>query len=223
MYVGILAMGSSPQDRARRIIRKLKQSNPEAEVELDYSNAFELLVATILSAQCTDDRVNSVTPTVFARYENAQALAQANPRELEQIIRSTGFYRNKAQNLIRCSQRLVEAYKGQVPNTMEELTTLPGIGRKTANVLLGACFKQPAIVVDTHVKRVANRLGLTTSSDPTQIEYDLQALLPAKDWTDGAQCLLLHGRYVCVARKPKCRQCVIYQDCSWEGKQAVPC
>ena len=215
--------GSNLKDRARRMVKKLKRSNPEGGVELQHANAFELLVATILSAQCTDERVNSVTPALFARYTDPAALAQANSRELEKIIHPTGFYRNKAQNLIRCSQRLVEAYNSQVPHTMEDLTTLPGIGRKTANVLLGACFKQPAIVVDTHVKRVANRLALTTSLDPTHIEYDLQALLLPKDWTSGAQCLLLHGRYVCVARKPKCDQCVIYQDCTWEDKQVVPC
>ena len=214
---------SNTKDRARRIVKELKQANPSGTVELDHSNAFELLVATILSAQCTDERVNSVTPALFARYANAAALAQANSQELEKIIHPTGFYRNKAQNLIRCSHRLIEAYNSQVPHTMEDLTTLPGIGRKTANVLLGTCFKQPAIVVDTHVKRVANRLGLTTSLDPTHIEYDLQGLLVPKDWTDGAQRLLLHGRYVCVARKPKCEQCVIYQDCPWESKQVVPC
>lgn len=215
--------GSTPQDRARRIIKKLKRVNPAGGVELDHTNAFELLVATILSAQCTDERVNRVTPSLFARYANATALSQANLSELEGIIHSTGFYRNKAKNLIRCSQQLVEDYNSHVPSTMEALITLSGIGRKTANVLLGACFKQPAIVVDTHVKRVANRLELTTSSDPTHIEYDLQALLPSKEWTDGAQRLLLHGRYVCVARKPKCDQCVIYLDCTWEGKPAVPC
>ena len=216
-------MGVNLRGRVRRIVKKLRQSNPEAIVELDHSNAFELLVATILSAQCTDERVNSVTPALFTRYATVEALAQADPEELERIIHSTGFYRSKAQNLIRCSQRLVEAYNSQVPHTMEELTSLPGIGRKTANVLLGACFQQPAIVVDTHVKRVANRLKLTTSEDPTQIEYDLQALLLPKDWTDGSQLLLLHGRYVCVAKKPKCDQCVINLDCTWEGKPAVLC
>lgn len=207
--------------RARRIIKTLQEARPDAVVELDHSNPFQLVVATILSAQCTDERVNKVTPGVFARYSTPEALAQAQPRELETLIQSTGFFRNKAQSLIRCSQRLVEEYRGQVPQTMEELTTLPGIGRKTANVLLGACFSQPAVVVDTHVKRVANRLHLTESSDPTQIEFDLQALWPKADWTKGAQQLLLHGRYVCLARKPKCDQCVIFQDCLWEGKPVV--
>jgi len=214
---------SETQKRARRIVKKLRMAHTGVEVELDHSNPFELLVATILSAQCTDAQVNRVTPGLFARYPDAGALALADTSALEQIIHPTGFYRNKAKNLISCSQQLVEKHKGIVPNTMEELTTLPGIGRKTANVVLGACFKQPAIVVDTHVKRVANRLGLTRSADPTQIEYDLQALLPPEGWTAGAQRLLLHGRYVCVARTPKCDSCIIYQDCPWEGKQALAC
>ena len=221
--MGKLIGGASPRERLRHILNLLQRAHPDAKVELDHSNAFELLVATILSAQCTDERVNSVTPTLFAHYKDAEALAQARPGDLERIIHPTGFYRNKAKNLIRCSQRLVNVYQGQVPHTMEDLTSLPGIGRKTANVLLGACFAQPAIVVDTHVKRVANRLGLTASTDPTQIEYDLQELLPPKDWTAGAQHLLLHGRYVCVARKPKCDQCVIYQNCPLEGKPTLLC
>ena len=191
----------------------------EAVVELRYHTPFELLVATILSAQCTDERVNSVTPTLFARYSNPQQFAQAKPAELETIIRPTGFFRSKGNSLIQCSQALVKQFDGKVPETMEELTALPGIGRKTANVILGACFNKPGIIVDTHVKRVANRLNLTTNSDPTKIEFDLQALLPQKDWTGGSQRLLLHGRYVCVARIPKCEACVIYDECEWKGKK----
>jgi len=191
---------------------------PEAIVELQHRTPFELLVATILSAQCTDERVNSVTPALFAKYPGPQELAKAKPTELETLIRPTGFFRSKAKSLIQCSQALVQQFKGSVPKTMEEFTSLPGIGRKTANVILGACFHKPAIIVDTHVKRVANRLQLTASADPTTIEHDLQALLPQKDWTDGSQRILLHGRYVCVARKPKCGSCVIYDDCPWEGK-----
>jgi len=191
---------------------------PEAVVELQHRTPFELLVATILSAQCTDARVNGVTPTLFTRYPGPQELAEAKPLELETIIRPTGFYRSKANSLIRCSQALITQFQGKVPETMEELTTLPGIGRKTANVMLGTCFHKPAIIVDTHVKRVANRLQFTASTDPTTIEYDLQALLPQKDWIGGSQRILLHGRYVCVARKPKCESCVIYDDCPWEGR-----
>ena len=209
------------KNRARRIIQSLQRSRPDAVVELDHSNPFELLVATILSAQCTDERVNQVTPGLFGCYPSPEAMAKANPRKVEKLIQSTGFFRNKAKSLIRCSQRLVVAFHGQVPRTMEELTTLPGIGRKTANVLLGACFHQPAIVVDTHVKRVATRLRLTESTDPTPIEYDLQTLWPKTDWTKAAQQLLLHGRYVCMARKPKCDQCVIFRDCPWDGKPVV--
>lgn len=204
--------------RARRIVSTLKRTMSEAIVELQHGSPFELLMATILSAQCTDERVNSVTPTLFAKYPGPKQLSQAQPAELEVIIHSTGFFRNKAKSLIQCSQALLQEYDGKVPETMEELTSLPGIGRKTANVMLGSCFQKPAIVVDTHVKRVANRLHLTGHADPTKIEYDLQALLPQKDWTGGSQRLLLHGRYVCVARRPKCEGCVIYSVCEWKGK-----
>ncbi len=192
---------------------------PHAGVELQYRTPFELLVATILSAQCTDERVNRVTPTLFATYPGPAQLAKATPAELETIIRQTGFFRSKAKSLIRCSQALVKQFGGKVPETMEELTSLPGIGRKTANVILGACFQKPGIIVDTHVKRVANRLDLTSHADPTKIEQDLQALLPQKDWTSGSQRLLLHGRYVCVARHPKCASCVLYAECEWKGKR----
>ncbi len=213
-------MKSDSTRRARRIISTLKQTMPEAVVELQHRAPFELRVATILSAQCTDERVNGVTPALFAKYPGPRELAEAKSRELETIIRPTGFFRNKANSLIRCSQALLMQFKGKVPETMEELISLPGIGRKTANVMLGTCFHKPAIIVDTHVKRVANRLQFTASADPTTIEYDLQAILPQKDWTGGSQRILLHGRYVCVARKPKCESCVIYSDCTWEGKLA---
>jgi endonuclease III len=211
-------VNADTKERARRIIATLKRTLPEAIVELQHRTPFELLVATILSAQCTDERVNGVTPALFAKYPGPQQLAKAKPADLEAIIRPTGFYRSKAKSLIHCSQGLVEQFNGKVPDTMEELTSLTGIGRKTANVILGTCFQKPGIIVDTHVKRIANRLYLTTSSDPTIIEYDLQALLPRKDWTGGSQRLLLHGRYVCVARKPKCKICAISADCHWSGK-----
>lgn len=206
------------KNRAQRIIRLLEIDRPDAIVELDHRSPFELLVATILSAQCTDQRVNLVTPGLFRRYPTPVALAEADPAGLELLIRPTGFYRSKAKHLIDCSRKLVRDFAGKVPETMEELITLPGTGRKTANVLLGACFGKPAVVVDTHVKRVANRLGLTTSTAPDRIEEDLQRLLPETDWTAGAQRLLLHGRYVCVARKPQCGQCVLSQECAWRGK-----
>ena len=208
---------------ARRILKRLRTQSPNAPVELSHTNPFELLVATILSAQCTDERVNQVTPALFATYPGARELARASQARLEALIKPTGFYRNKAQHLVKCSQTLVSQFGGIVPRTMDELTSLPGIGRKTANVVLGACFRVPAIVVDTHVKRVAQRLHLTRNTDPTKIEFDLQAVWPARDWTDGSQRILLHGRYVCLARKPQCAACVLYEDCEWEGKVLRPC
>lgn len=214
---------SPPSARARRILKRLRQGAPRVMVELDYANPFELLVATILSAQCTDERVNQVTPALFATYPGAKELAKASQPRLETMIKSTGFYRSKAQHLLKCSQAVVQRFGGDVPGTMEELTSLPGIGRKTANVILGACFGVPGIIVDTHVKRVSHRLHLTQHTDPTKIEFDLQAVWPKRDWTDGSQRMLLHGRYVCLARKPKCETCVLYDDCSWNGKRVRPC
>ena len=170
-------------------------------------------MATILSAQCTDQRVNQVTPVLFKRYKTPSELAKARPAELEQIIRSTGFYKSKAKNLVACAHAITIQFGERVPDRMEDLVSLPGVGRKTANVLLGQAFGQPAIVVDTHVKRVSNRLRLTTSDNPDQIEQDLQQLLPASQWTGVSQRLLLHGRYICLARKPLCGRCPIYDDC----------
>ena len=190
------------------------------KVELDHRTPWELLVATILSAQCTDQRVNQVTPNLFRRYQHPHDYASADPAELEALIRPTGFFKTKARNLIRCGKAVAEQFHGEVPNTMEALTTLPGVGRKTANVLLGNVFEKPAIVVDTHVKRVAGRLDLTRHTDPEKIEMDLQRLLPADQWTEGSQRLLLHGRYICLARTPKCQHCPIYADCHWKGKTA---
>lgn len=204
--------------RGKRILSILEGAMPEAKVELDSNNPLELLVATILSAQCTDERVNMVTPHLFAMYRTAAEYAQADQTELETLIRSTGFFKSKARHLIGCGKVLEGKFGGIVPGTMEELIQLPGVGRKTANVILGSYFGQPAVVVDTHVKRVANRLGLTTSQDPDQIERDLQGILPKPKWTSGAQRLLLHGRYVCQSRSPQCDRCVIYEQCVWAGK-----
>lgn len=205
--------------RVERILRALHQSRPSAKVELNYRSPWELLVATILSAQCTDQRVNQVTPALFEKYRRPADYARVNRAELEAMIRSTGFYKSKAKHLIECGKAVAERFGGEVPRTMDELTTLPGVGRKTANVILGNAFGQPAVLVDTHVKRVAARLGLTRSSDPDRIEQDLQRIIPKPQWTEGSQQLLLHGRYVCLARKPKCEECVIYKDCPWEGKR----
>ncbi len=190
------------------------------KVELDHRSPWELLVATILSAQCTDQRVNQVTPNLFRRYHAPRDYAEAEPAELQALIRPTGFFKTKAKNLIQCAKVLMEQFHSKVPETMEALTTLPGVGRKTANVLLGNVFGKPAVVVDTHVKRVSGRLDLTRHSDPEKVEADLQTLLPARQWTEGSQRLLLHGRYVCLARAPKCPQCAIFSECRWEGKTA---
>ena len=204
--------------RAQSLARKLQAAMPEAKVELMHRSPWELLVATILSAQCTDQRVNQVTPALFKRYKMPSELAVAKLPELEMIIRSTGFFKSKAKNLVACGHAVTTRFAGRVPDRMEDLVTLPGVGRKTANVLLGQVFGQPAIVVDTHVKRVANRLKLTRSDDPVVIEQDLQRLLPPSQWTGFSERLLLHGRYVCVARKPLCGRCPIYDDCDAKEK-----
>jgi endonuclease-3 len=211
---------TSPATSARiaRILDGLRHASQKVKVELDHSTPWELLVATILSAQCTDQRVNQVTPRLFRRYRRPSDYATAEPSELENLIRPTGFYKAKTKSLIRCAQAVNDRFGGRVPDSMEELTALPGVGRKTANVILGNAFGKPAIVVDTHVKRVAARLGLTAQTDPTKIEFDLQAQMPQQQWTEGSQRLLLHGRYVCLARNPKCKVCPIYADCRWKGK-----
>ena len=206
--------------RVQLIAQALQNSMPEAHVELDHRSPWELLVATILSAQCTDQRVNQVTPELFRRYKTPADLAKAKLSDVERIIRSTGFFKSKARSIVACGLAVTERFGGQVPDNMDELVTLPGVGRKTANVLLGNAFGQPAIIVDTHVKRVSNRLGLTTSADPVQIEKDLQQLLPPTQWTGVSQRLLLHGRYLCLARKPQCGRCPIYDYCS--AKEKVP-
>ena len=196
---------TSSSVRTRRIFDVLQKTIPIPEVELASSNPLELLIATILSAQCTDERVNKVTPALFAKYKSAQAYAEAEPSELEGLIRSTGFFKSKAKNIMACGDAVATRFNGKVPDNMDDLTTLPGVGRKTANVMLGSYFNKPAVVVDTHVKRVANRLHFTESDDPTKIEYDLQKILPKPQWTAGAQRLLLHGRYVCLGPNAEMR------------------
>lgn len=218
--------GASPSQtakrRATRMLSALTQAMPSPKVELAYDTPLELLIATILSAQCTDERVNQVTPALFKRYRRAVDYANADLTELEAIIRSTGFFKSKARNIVACGRMLTERFGGEVPDTMDELLMLPGVGRKTANVILGSCFDQPAVVVDTHVKRVANRLGLAASEEPEHIERSLQQLIPLAQWTSASQRLLLHGRYVCMARKPACARCVLYSECAWEGKRPRP-
>jgi endonuclease-3 len=200
--------------RVGEIIARLKQEYPDATTALDHRSPYELLVATILSAQCTDKRVNLVTPQVFLRYPNARALALADQGELEALIRSTGFFRNKAKNLIACAQAMVARHDGNVPDTMEELVALGGVGRKTANVVLGNAFgKDEGVVVDTHVQRISGLLGLTRHADPVRIEEDLMQLVPREDWTVFPHLLILHGRATCVARRPRCAECVIRELC----------
>ncbi|MCS7337022.1 MAG: endonuclease III [Verrucomicrobiae bacterium] len=200
--------------RLKKLIAILRKTYPNARVELNYSNPLELLVATILSAQCTDKRVNMVTAELFKRYRSAADYANADLTELEQAIKSTGFYRNKARTLKALGQQLLERHGGRVPNTMDELTKLPGVGRKTANVVLGNAFGINAgIVVDTHVTRLAQRLGLTTQKDPDKIEQELMQLVPQQLWTDFAHWLIWHGRRRCVARKPDCENCEVKELC----------
>ena len=199
--------------RAQSIHRKLTAQYPNAACALHYDSPLQLLVATILSAQCTDVRVNLVTPGLFARYPDARAFAEAKLPELEDAIRSTGFFRNKARNIKACCQAIVTENGGQVPQTLEGLVALPGIGRKTANVILGNAFSVPGITVDPHVGRLSRRLSLTEHTDPVKVEHDLMALLPAKDWTLFSHEIILHGRQVCHARKPKCSECVLNGLC----------
>jgi endonuclease III len=199
--------------RTLRILRELTRLYPDAECALKYANPLQLLVATILSAQCTDVRVNLVTPALFARYPDAAAFAAADRQELEKYIQSTGFFRNKAKNIIQCSQQLMERHNGHVPATMEELIPLAGIGRKTANVILGNAFTVPGIPVDTHVTRLSQRMGLTLHTNPVKIERDLMELLPKKDWTMFGHRMIFHGRQICHARRPWCEQCTLSSLC----------
>lgn len=200
--------------RAIEVFARLKRAYPDAHCELDYETPLQLVMATILSAQCTDKRVNMVTPTLFKRFPTAQALADAQQEELEEIIKSTGFFRNKAKSLIGLGKALVERHGGAVPDSMESLVKLPGVGRKTANVILGNAFrKNEGVVVDTHVGRLSLRLGLTRETDPVKVERELMPLIPREDWTMLAHVLVFHGRRICYARTPKCEICVLSEIC----------
>jgi len=203
--------------RAAKIARALARSLPDAWCALDHRNAFELLVATILSAQCTDAMVNQVTPALFRELPTPAALAAADPARVEELVKRTGFFRQKTKAIQATARALVEGHGGVVPEEMERLTTLPGVGRKTANVVRGTAFDLPAVFVDTHVRRVAVRLGLTREDDPDRIEKDIQALLPPRDWTRFAHRLIHHGRRVCVARRPRCSECVLSALCPRVG------
>jgi endonuclease-3 len=199
---------------AARVLQQLRAQNPDAHCALMHRSPYELLVATILSAQCTDERVNQVTPTVFERWPTPAALARAEPRDVEAVIRSTGFFRNKTKSLLGAAQRLEAAYGGKVPRDLEELLTLPGVARKTANVVRGVSWGlADGVVVDTHVKRLAARLRWTKRTAPEHIERDLMALHPREVWVDLAHVLIFHGRRVCVARRPRCAECAVNRAC----------
>lgn len=203
----------SPRGRARETRLRLTEEYPDARCELDHDSPYQLLVATILSAQCTDARVNMVTPSVFARYPTPEDLAEAEPAELERLIHSTGFFRNKAKSLLGMANALVDRHDGQVPSSMKELAALPGVGRKTANVVRSVAFDLPGLPVDTHVGRLSRLLGLTTETDAVKVEHELNAMVPAAERGRFSLRLILHGRRVCIARRPRCEDCVLNDFC----------
>jgi endonuclease-3 len=200
------------------ILELLDRTYPDAHVTLDFTDPLEMLVATVLSAQCTDVRVNQVTPALFAKYRNAADYAKAPLEELEEMIRSTGFYHNKAKSIKTLSQKLVESYDGKVPASLDDLVKLPGIGRKTANVVLGNAFGIPGIFVDTHLGRVSQRLGLTNQKDPVKIEFDLMPLVPKEHWVKFSHQMIQHGRQICHSRSPKCSICPLLPYCDYGEK-----
>lgn len=205
--------------RMERIIALLREHYPESRTALDFSTPLQILVATILAAQCTDERVNRITPGLFRKYPTAASLARADRSELEAIIRSAGFFRMKAGNIIGAAERITSEYGGKVPDTMKELLTLPGVARKTANIVLSAAFgKAEGIAVDTHVGRLSGRLGLSSETDPVKIEKDLLTIVPRGDWLDFNYMMVDHGRAVCQARKPRCAECFLAELCPWAGK-----
>jgi endonuclease-3 len=208
-----MAKPRTPKGRTVEVARRLAGEYPEAVCELDHTNAFELLAATILSAQCTDARVNMVTPTLFRRYPNPADLAGANPTEVEAIIRSTGFYQNKTKSLIGMANGLLDRFGGEVPTALDDLVTLPGVGRKTGNVVRSVAFDLPGLPVDTHVGRLSRRLGLTMVDDPVKLELELNRFLPPAEWGPFSLRMILHGRRVCDAKKPRCYDCVLEDIC----------
>ncbi len=207
---------------AKKIATLLLKRYPNPKLALRYRNALELLVATILSAQCTDARVNEVTRTLFRKYRTAQDFAQARLRTVEEEIRPTGFYKNKAKTVINCCKKLVADYNGRVPKSVDQLTTLPGVGRKTANMVLGNAYGAQAIAVDTHVLRVSNRLGLAHSNNAEKVEAELAEQVPRAKQTAFSNAMILHGREVCTARKPRCGECALFAVCEWPDKANLP-
>lgn len=210
------------RERGQRIVAELKSLYPDAKTELDFGTPFQLVVATLLSAQATDVSVNAATPALFAAYPNAYAMAAATPEEVEPYIRTIGLFRTKARNTVATAKTIVERYEGEVPATLEELTTLPGVGRKTANVVLANAFGQATIAVDTHVGRVSRRLALTRNTDPDKVELDLQKAFPSEQWVFLHHALILHGRRICTARRPACEVCPLCPDCPSCGKVLEP-
>ena len=201
------------EKRAARVSAALAKIYPNARISLDFATPWQCLAATILSAQCTDERVNQVTPALFREFPDARATARADPERIQKLIVTTGFFRQKTKSLMSSARMIVERHGGEVPSEMEDLVKLAGVGRKTANVILGHVFGKPGFVVDTHVRRLTKRLGFTRSTTPDEIETHMQALLPPKDWTPFSMRLILHGRQVCHARQPRCDDCVVEKDC----------
>ena len=198
---------------AAEVLDRLRKAIPDPRCELDFTTPLELAVAAILAAQCTDKRVNMVTPALFKKYRTARDYANADPSKLEEEVRTTGFYRNKAKSIRNLGAALVERHAGMMPEDLETLIKLPGIGRKTANLLMADAFKKPGLIIDTHQIRLNQLLGLTKQTDATKIEMELREILPEKDWTDWSHCITLHGRYTCIARKPKCGECPLNDIC----------
>ena len=207
----------SRQNRAEQVLEQLRQGYPDARTELEFGTPFELLIATILSAQATDVSVNAATPKLFQKYPTAAKLAKATPEEVEPLIRTIGLYRNKAKNIVATARALIEFFAGEVPNDFEAIQTLPGVGRKTANVVLSNAYGRPGIAVDTHVGRLARRLGFSKENNPDKVEVDLEKLFPVNDWIFLHHALILHGRRVCEARKPKCDACNLLAYCPQIG------
>ncbi len=201
------------KQRTKKIITKLKKLYPDSQCSLYYNDPFQLLIATQLSAQCTDERVNKVTPALFDKYQTVEDFAKADLQTLQSLIHSTGFYKNKARNIQNCARQILEKYHGQVPNQLEDLIMLDGVGRKTANVVLGNAFGMPGLVVDTHVTRLTNRLKLTHQKDTVKIEFAMMEIIPKKDWSVFAHLMINHGRKICKARTPLCKDCGISQWC----------
>jgi endonuclease-3 len=203
------------RERAAEILPRLEQAYPDARCSLDYATPLDLLVATILAAQCTDERVNIVTKSLFRKYRSPEDYVNTPREELEEAVRTCGFFRQKAKSIVNACRRTIEVYDGKVPDTMETLVTLDGVGRKTANVLLGECFGTDGIIVDTHVGRISRRLKFTRQEDPVKVEQDLMKILPRESWTQFSHCLVFHGRRTCIARKPKCEACPISDLCPY--------